>query len=275
MNSSGHAADRQQERATRALVAAASVRVLVWTLSRPAAVETRSTLAGAGVVVLDLPLIGTRLVRRSGGLSKALKLATQDSRRIYVSVAAVEAIGRLAPELLQLPSAAVGPQTAEALRAAGCRSVWQPAAGLGADALMALPHWASLSPATVTLLHAPGGQEAPFERLAELGLRCRKLQVYQRYRRRPTATILGRLRSQLSELAWLAPSVGVTDALADLLAADASLGTGFERPLLSLSERIAQRAAQRGFHDCRVVADLHAGNLLTAIRSAESRPGEA
>ncbi len=247
-------------------VAAAKPRTLVWTRPHSAPEQTLAALAAAGVGVLDLPLMGTRLVRRSARLAATLHEAARDTRRIYVSVAAVEAIARLAPELLRLPAAAVGPQTADALRAAGCTSVWQPAAGLGADALLDLPQWAELAPATVTLLHAPGGREAPFERLAEFGLRCRKLPVYQRYRRRPSAATLTRVRAQLHELVWLTPSVAVVDTLAELLRAR-QFKAGFAQPLLALSDRIAQAASERGFCDCRVAEDLQAGSLLAALRA--------
>lgn len=253
--------------------AATPVRLLVWTRTRPAADGVRTVLAAADISLLDLPLIGTRLARRGARLSDALQQAARDSRRIYVSVAAVEAIARLAPDLLHLPAAAVGPQTAEALRAAGCRSIWQSAVGQGADALLALPQWSGLHGATVTLLHAPGGREAPFERLADMGVHCRKMPVYQRYRRRPTAAALARLQAGLDQLAWLVPSVAVCDALADLLATEASFKAGFERPVLTLSERIAMVARQRGFGDCRVMPDLQLESLLAGLRALSPQHG--
>lgn len=255
---------------TRSAMNAPKVRTLAWTRPHSASGETVAALAAAGIGLLELPLIGTRLASRNASLLSELEQAAQDARRIYVSATAVEAIGRLAPELLTLPAAAVGPQTADALRAAGCPSIWQPEAGLGADALLDLPEWAELGPATVTLVHAPGGREAPFERLASLGLHCRRLPVYQRYRRRPSASTITRLSSQIGDLAWLAPSVAVVDALADLLADLAPLRAGFAQPLLALSERIAGVASQHGFGDCRVVPDLQGESLLRILRAGPS-----
>ena len=234
---------------------------LIWTRPRLPTAAERAQLASAGLGCLPLPVLGTRRARHSARLAQALTAAADAARRIYVSAEAVLAVARLAPQLLRLPAAAVGPHTATCLQQHGCNDVWQPEQGLGAAALMALPDWAPLSRSPVVLFHAPGGVREPFDKLHRL----HSIEVYQRYRRRPSAAQVQRLRAILPTAIWLGPSTAIVRALAELLQ-DQRLSAGLLRPLLVLSDRIATQAAASGFAEIRRCADLAPETLIAASR---------
>lgn len=241
--------------------------VLVWTRPQPPSTEQAAALAASGLDYLPLPLIGTRRMPATAALQHQLAAAAEAAMRIYVSVEAVRAVAELAPGLLKLPSAAVGPHTAAALLAAGCADPWQPTTGLGAEALLALPQWSAIGLRPVALLHAPGGVIEPFRRLPGL----LPIVVYQRYRRSPSPRQRVQLRQCLPRAILLGPSATIVSELATLLR-ERTLTDGLQRPLLVLSERVRARALALGFSDVRLCTGLEVSDLHPVLTRDQGEP---
>ena len=233
-------------------------------LTRPAGRGAELDLSGLSMDCVCHPLISTESLPLSASLREQLTLAASLPRRVFVSVAAVEAIAALAPSQLQLPAAAVGERTAGRLREHGCESVWCHPQVPGIAGLFALTQWESVSGHQVALFCAAGGQLPDRDRLDHLQLRLLPVHVYGRKALSPSAALLRRLRADWTSAVFSATSVALLEQL-DALLDQAAVGAARTRPLLVVSSRIAARAVELGYGRVLQVSHLDAEQIQAAL----------
>ena len=159
----------------------------------------------------------------------------------------------------------VGQQSARLLLAAGCRNVRSPKNGFGADALLADPRFPAAH--QVRILCARDGRKNLRDALAERRLDVANVYVYQRQpaalRRAAKEALADLNRRPNSKLVVTATSIAVLERLCVLFPDQL-----FDRPLVVVGPRIAQRAGELGFQ--RIVTAIEPGlaSVIQAVAMA-------
>ena len=223
------------------------VTVLV-TRPMPQGAALAERLRGRGVQAVVFPGVRIEPVQ-DDSLAQALSQARTAELMIFISPNAVSAA---MPRLVAaggLPAkasiAAIGPGTAEALRAHGASEIAVPADGHDSEALAALPLLQSVARKRVALFRGVGGRELLADTLRARGA---EVQVIECYRRVPPAGGIDEVLARWARgraLAWSATSAEILDNLFGL--ADAG-GSALLRGqvLLVPHARIAVRAFVHG-----------------------------
>jgi uroporphyrinogen-III synthase len=195
---------------------------------------------------------------------------------IFVSANAVQYAFPLLPDQLPLDIdiAAVGGTTAEALRNTGLDPTLVPER-MDSEGLLALPQLQAVQGKTVYILRGNGGRELIRDTLMERGAEVHQVEVYRRQIPQHPAGVPNLLRhwSRLAQVV-IASSNAVLDNLFALLGDEGSAllrGT----PLVVVSRRMAQHAAERGcerVHVANSARDADVVAALCAVKAAAQDP---
>lgn len=235
--------------------AALAGRRLLLARPRGRAASLAAALRRLGAEVCELPVLELEPVAPDAAGRAALAAAERMDAVVFVSPAAVARGRELAAARLAAARAyAVGPATAAALAAElGVRAT-VPAAGVGAEALLAGSPLGRLGRgAEVLIVRGAEGRELLANALRERGVRVHEAVVY-----RPVtaATDAASLQAHLGDRAphiMIAASCGAWRALAELLVR-AGRGAWRSTPVLLCSERHRACAAAAGFTAVAAVA---------------------
>lgn len=164
---------------------------------------------------------------------------------------ALPAFGGKMPHLKLPRLAAIGQATARALETAGLRVDCQPEHEFSSEGLLNEPCMQEVVGRRITIVRGLGGREKLTQTLRERGAELIHLEVYRR--NRPSSDP-SELYAQLTKGHWVASTVTSGEALQNLLAMLDEISSQLlrKRPLVVVSDRIAQMARQLGFEKITV-----------------------
>ncbi|HUP28714.1 MAG TPA: uroporphyrinogen-III synthase [Usitatibacter sp.] len=159
---------------------------IVITRPRPAAEALAAALVREGARPFIFPALAIEDLPHSDALESALAILPRAALAIFVSAHAVQKGIAAAARHGSWPAgprvAAIGEATAEALRAAGFRSVVSPHERHDSEALLALPELEQVAGRDVVIFRGEGGREHLREVLESRGARVSYAQCYRRVR---------------------------------------------------------------------------------------------
>ncbi len=245
------------------------VRVLV---TRPAgqAESFAAALAERGASSLIFPAVQIAALNPGAVREELQALARQpEPLFLFVSRPAVahglQTVTDIFGEAGILNTAAVGRQTAEQLRAAGCRNVIEPASGNGSEALLRALESTAMTDRCVIILRGPDGRELLARELSKRGAAVTQVSVYRRLR--PTADPAP-LAEALQEGAIDVVTVTSAGIFENLLALLDEPGCERLRAttLLVPSQRVVTMVRQQGAHGPVILArGADDASLLAAL----------
>ncbi|HEC73043.1 MAG TPA: uroporphyrinogen-III synthase [Methylophaga aminisulfidivorans] len=184
--------------------------------------------------------------------SKQLAPLIQADWLIFVSRNAVAHFVNMMPKEMaaHCQFAAVGNGTAQAMRDVGIHVHCQPTQSNGSDGLLEMPLMQQVSGKRVVIIRGKGGREHLAKTLIERGASIDYIEVYERTISHPAEA----LRQQALRVdKVLCTSVAGVDNLKKIMADDWLI---FQRiPLVVVSDRIKQHAADCGFNTVAVAAN--------------------
>lgn len=251
-------------------------------VTRPAeqAGPLRASLESLGARVVVLPAMAIERLDDAATRDRARLLVPRADWLIFVSPSAVAAgLDLLAGANTAPPDgarfAAVGQGTARALEARGIRTVVRPVAGGGGEALLAAPALSAIAGDRAVIVRGEGGRETLADGLRARGASVDYLAVY---RRAVPSVDAGEARAGWRDGSLqftIVTSVTGLDNLLQLVPSgvdrDGLLGTR----LITVSDRVAARARERGFrHAPEVAAEPDDAGLIEAVCRAAAADRE-
>lgn len=169
---------------------------------------------------------------------------------IFISANAVRFAFPLMPDNipLELPVAAVGTATARALEEHGLEPTVTPAGSMDSVGLLAMPALQAVEGKRILIVRGNGGRETLKQTLEQRGASVSYCEVYRRRIPQRNPSNLLRNWSQMVEVVTVS-SAQILDNLFTLLG-ETGAPLLQETPMLVVSARIAEQAADRG---CRIV----------------------
>lgn len=197
------------------------------------------------------------------------------SLAIFTSANAVD---RAAPRIAErggfppgLEIAAIGQATAHALVRQGVAHCLQPPAGFNSEALLALPRFQNVDGQSIVIVRGEGGRELLAETLTARSATVVYAEVYRR--ERPTvdlSALLDRWRS--GEIG--AVVVTSNESLLNLFDMLGVAGQDYLRqtPMITVSARTRQVAAQLGCHSLRLAQEASDNAIIAALLDLTANP---
>lgn len=181
---------------------------------------------------------------------------------VFVSTNAVHHALPLLPQAaLRAHAAAVGESTANALADAGFSEILTPATGADTEGLLALPAFRNVRNQKILIVRGGGGRPLLGDELRARGATVDYAEVYRRVP--PVADPAPLLaRWQRNVAAITVTSGEILDNLIGLLERDGRL---YATPLVVISPRIADLAAQRGFEKIITASGPHERAIVDAL----------
>lgn len=239
----------------------------------PSAHAMAQSLRAQGIEADALPLQYTRASALTAALRGQIDSALGAQIQIFVSVAAVHACQRQAPQLLagRRIRLAVGGATARALQQAGvtCHS-----AAIGqehSEGLLLLEPLIRPAGKHIVILAARGGRDALRATLQARGAKVQVLPIYQRVAMALRPAMVARLRAQSHRAAVLAGSAGAVQALAHACAS-AGLDALLQQPLIVPSARVARAAERLRFSHIEIADGASQEAMLAALLRSAAGP---
>ncbi|WP_459993151.1 uroporphyrinogen-III synthase [Methylosoma difficile] len=231
-------------------------RILV---TRPAhqAASLVGLIESAGGIAVKLPVLAIVETDNIDQIQQTLASVAHYQWLVFISANAVNFAlkangGKIGG--LNLPRcAAIGSATAQAMKAAGLTVDLMPEQGGNSEALLAMPAMQQVAGQRFLLIRGQEGREHLAEALRVRGARVDYLCVYQRIL--PTDADVGQTQSLLAEDRLDAITLTSGEALENLLVMLASKNNNnklFSIPLIVVSDRIRQMAAEKGFTEIAV-----------------------
>ena len=251
--------------------------------------EMRSSLNGLGVLVTRPAQQAEalcRLIEQHGGVAlrwPTLRIAeprdwtpaftlfdrlTDYQLAIFTSVNAVERAWPLIEQRGGLPPrleiAAIGPASARSLERQGIHRCLRPAQGFTSEALLALPRFQHIAGQRILIVRGEGGREWLAETLTGRGAQVDCAEVYRRER---PAQDAGALLEHWERGLIGAVVITSSESLENLFAMLGTAGQPYLRdtPLVVVSARIQQDAAERGCRHLLLAREASDDALLTAL----------
>ena len=252
------------------------MRVLV-TRPEPAATRLADAFAAEGAVVHRVPALAIGPAGDRESVERLHHRLADLSVIVFTSVNAVEGFFDLAPDAtpdrLRAAVLAVGPATAEALRARGVAGVRTPCGRFDSEGLLACAPLEAerVAGRLVAVVKGEGGRGLLGRALVGRGAEVIEADVY---RRRAPEGLAGRLEAVRESVDIV--TVTSAEALGNLV--DAAPWTAAwlsERMLVTVSERVAGIARARGLPRVAVAAGADAASIVDAAARAVADPAEA
>jgi len=188
------------------------------------------------------------------------------------------AVDRAMPHIRQrggfpprLPMAAIGRATAQALARHGVADCLQPEAGFNSEALLTLPRLQEVAGQTVVIVRGEGGRELLAATLTARGATVVCAEVY---RREPPTADLSALRERWRHGDIGAVVIASSETLSNLFDMLGIAGQDNLRqtPLIVVSPRIRQVAAQLGCHALRLAQEASDHAIVAALLELTANP---
>lgn len=164
----------------------------------------------------------------------------------------------------RLEIAAIGPASARSLEQQGVTHCLRPAQGFTSEALLALPRFQNVAGQRILIMRGEGGREWLAETLAGRGAQVDCAEVYRRER---PAQDAGALLEHWERGLIGAVTITSVESLENLFAMLGTAGQPYLRdtPLVVVSARIQQDAAERGCRHLLLAREASDDALLTAL----------
>ena len=164
----------------------------------------------------------------------------------------------------RLEIAAIGPASARTLEQQGVTHCLRPAQGFTSEALLALPRFQNVAGQCILIVRGEGGREWLAETLAGRGAQVDCAEVYRRER---PAQDAGALLEHWERGLIGAVTITSVESLENLFAMLGTSGQPYLRdtPLVVVSARIQQDAAERGCRHLLLAREASDDALLTAL----------
>ena len=184
---------------------------------------------------------------------------------IFVSANAVRYAFPLMPDNipLELPIAAIGNRTASALEEVGLSPTLQPTTDFSSEGLLALPPLACVQDKNILIVRGNGGRETLKTTLQQRGAQVRYVEVYRRQLPQRNPENLLQNWAQMVDVV----TVSSQQTLRNLFTLLGTPGLSLlqQTPLLVVSERIAQYAAEQGCEVIYVAASALDADILSTL----------
>ena len=250
------------------------VRVLV-TRPAPAAARLADAFAAEGAVVHRVPALAIAPVEDTKSAERLRHRLADVSIIVFTSVNAVEGffgpVPGAAPDRLPAAVFAVGPATAEALRARGVAGVHTPRGRSDSEGLLSRPELEArrVTGRVVAVVKGEGGRDLLGKELIRRGAGVLEANVYRRRAPERLAEMLEAVRESVDIV-----TVTSAEALENL--ADAAPWTASwlsDRMLVTVSERVAGIARARNLSRVAVAAGADAASIVdAAVRAVAEAP---
>jgi uroporphyrinogen-III synthase len=228
-----------------------------------------SLVSEAGLLPIRFPVLEIIPTQKSEKAKQILARIDDYDRLIFISVNAVNFAlhlndGKIAP-FTDLPIAAVGASTADALVRQGLVVDTVPESGFNTEALLAMPQLQAVKGQRILIIRGEGGREALADELRSRGASVHYLEVYQRAcpnsSREPLVKML-----QEEQLAVI--TVTSSEGLINLvrIIGDELKSVLLILPLVVVSERMAQDAQAIGFFHVVVAKNPSDTAILEEIK---------
>lgn len=245
------------------------------TLSKPWALLLRTPpsahamarlLRAQGMEAEALPLQYTRASALTANLRAQIDSALGAQIQIFVSVAAVHACRRQAPQLLaeRRVRLAVGGATARALQQAGVACHSAAAGQEHSEGLLMLEPLIRPAGKHIVIFAARGGRDTLRATLQARGAKVQVLPIYQRVAMALRPAMMARLRAQAQRAVVLAGSAGAVQALARACES-AGFNEIFPQPLIVPSARVARVAESLRFSKVEIATGASPEAMLAAL----------
>ena len=241
------------------------VRVLV-TRPEPAAARLADAFATEGAVVHRVPALAIAPVEDTESAERLRHRLADISVIVFTSVNAVEGFIGLVPGAApgRLPAAvlAVGPATAEALRARGVAGVQAPRGRSDSEGLLSCPELEArqVTGRLVAVVKGEGGRDLLGKELTRRGAEVVEANVYRRRAPEGLAEMLAAVRESVDIV-----TVTSAEALGNLAGAAPWTASWLsERMLVTVSERVAGIARARNLSRVSVAAGPDAASIVDA-----------
>ena len=241
------------------------MRVLV-TRPAPAAARLADAFAAEGAVVHRVPALAIVPVEDTKSAERLRHRLADVSVIVFTSVNAVEGFFGLVPGATpgRLPAAvlAVGPATAEALRARGVADVRVPRGRFDSEGLLSCPELEArqVTGRLVAVVKGEGGRDLLGKELTRRGAEVVEANVYRRRAPEGLAEMLAAVRESVDIV-----TVTSAEALGNLAGAAPWTASWLsERKLVTVSERVAGLARARNLSRVSVAAGPDAASIVDA-----------
>ena len=251
------------------------VRVLV-TRPEPSAARLADAFAAEGAVVHRVPALAIARVEDTESAERLRHRLADISVIVFTSVNAVECFFGPAPGAApdRMPAAvlAVGPATAEALRARGVAGVHTPRGRSDSEGLLSRPELEArrVVGRVVAVVKGEGGRDLLGKELVRRGAGVVEANVYRRRAPERLAEMLEAVRESVDIV-----TVTSAEALENLAAAAPWTASWLsDRMLVTVSERVAGIARARNLSRVAVAAEADAASIVdAAVRAVAEVPG--
>ncbi len=222
-------------------------------------------IADAGGRPIRFPTLEITGPADPAGVRKQLAHAGDYTLLIFISANAVDYAFDLLPDDLPIDQqiAAVGTATAAALAERGLDATLVPAERFDSESLLALPPLQDMRGQRVLIIRGNGGRELLADTLRQRGATVDYAEVYRRHRPARSATNLIAGWSRLVDVVTVT-SREIFDNLLAMLGEE-GLPLLQDTPLVVVSKRLAEHAAQHGCRDIHPAAGANDAALLDAL----------
>jgi uroporphyrinogen-III synthase len=240
-------------------------------VTRPAhqADDLCQAIEAEGGRVVRYPVLAIEDLSASPELQRQVSRLSQYQLAIFISRNAVECAFRAMAQSWpqNLPCAAVGRATAQALKSMSCGAILQAPIPFNSEALLTLPELNEVAGKRILIFRGKGGRELLAETLQARGATVEYAECYRRVRPEAKEGILLPVWEDISHHVFVVSSNEALHNLYDMVG-ERYRHQLLRTPLVVMSQRNARLAQELGFQQpAKVAPDASDEGLLAAIKS--------